>query len=62
MSSDSKKPEGENNTPRHVQEPIPAIAPTSYKPGSEEKIKVMRKRYLKGEYLYHPKDMTLGGE
>lgn len=34
----------------------PASAPTSARPGSEEKIRVMTERYARNEAIFHPQD------
>ena len=37
--------------------PLPA-KPTTAKPGSPEKVKVMRERRKRGEQLWHPRDAS----
>jgi hypothetical protein len=36
--------------------PVPAGAPTTARPGTKEKMDVMRMRMILGQALYHPKD------
>jgi len=44
-----------NGSCRRFQ-PKPASAPTTAKPGSSEKIAVLRARIERGEHLWHPSD------
>jgi hypothetical protein len=39
---------------------LPAPEPTQAEPGSAEKIRVMRRRFLAGQTLHHPLDKKLG--
>lgn len=45
------------------QRPRPASRPTSARPGSPQKIAVLRERFENGEELFHPQDaILLGGD
>jgi hypothetical protein len=39
----------------------PATEPTDARPGSEEKIEIMKKRWKRGEQLFHDDDFSLRG-
>lgn len=41
-----------------IKSRTPPALPTDARPGSPEKIEVMRLRYENGEHLYHPQDAT----
>ncbi len=48
----------ENGKPDDYDPPLPS-KPTGAYPGTLEKIKVMRRRWLRGEQLHHPLDPKL---
>ncbi len=53
MSESECSQDAPKATPRGMALPS---EPTSARPGSEEKVEVLRARYLRGEALFHPLD------
>lgn len=54
-----RKRAGTKQPPRCWEEdfqPVPAGGPTQARPGTYEKLEVMRARWALGQQLYHPKD------